>query len=133
MGMRLRTAAAPDSPASPRSRLRRAAGMGLAVSSLLSVVGMGLAATPAAAASPNCQNTYARLYFNGSGSPASWNCAGSHLISVRATRFSAGGWSGAVYFTDRDPKFFCDFDSFSLNNAPVREVYLNVTKPSRCQ
>jgi hypothetical protein len=101
---------------------------------LLAVSTVGVLATPASAAQASalgCQTTYARLTSTG-GSVWGWSCSGSKPVNVYARSFSAGGWSGGVYTYDRGTFMFCDFDTLTLNGAHVYEVFLNATRPSRC-
>ncbi|MEV5895934.1 hypothetical protein [Nonomuraea fuscirosea] len=108
---------------------------GLVVAAALATVTAGTVTTPAAAASTaalGCQSTYATLHTYGG--DLRWNCHGSHKISPSiSASFTAGGWSGAVYSIEYDPRYFCDGDSFPLHDRKVYEVYLNETKPDRCK
>lgn len=104
--------------------------------SVLLFATLGLAAPSAATTQSSalgCQSTYATLHTYGG--PLSWNCHGSKWLSppVISARFTAGGWSGAIYSIEYPPRYFCDGDSFGLGNRKVYEVYLNETKPARCK
>ncbi|MEV4567947.1 hypothetical protein AB0K12_29615 [Nonomuraea sp. NPDC049419] len=105
----------------------------LAVAAALATVTASAVATPATASSSvlGCQSTRAVLHTYGGS--LSFNCSGQHRIpSLISHSFSAGGWSGAVYSIEYGPRYFCDGDSFSLGDRKVYEVYLNATKPARC-
>lgn len=92
-----------------------------------------VATAPASAAPvPGCQSTHAVLTAT-SGGTYRWNCSGWHALSTSGRTFSAGGWSGAVYFTSHEARFFCDFDTVALHGWQVRGVFLNETKPDRCR
>ncbi|MFF7388620.1 hypothetical protein ACFZAE_09240 [Streptomyces scabiei] len=109
---------------------RSLAAVGTAVSLTL---GASVAAAPASAAPiAGCQTTYAVLTST-SGATYRWNCSGWHARSTAGRSFSAGGWSGAVYFTDHNARFFCDFDPVPLHGWQVKGVFLNETKPDRCR
>ncbi|MFI6742337.1 hypothetical protein ACIBI9_56330, partial [Nonomuraea sp. NPDC050451] len=97
---------------------------------------VGGGASPASAKDSSalgCQATWATIYGVGGSAQGSWNCHGPHFTDVKASRLTAGGWSGAVYTSDKGTFWFCDWDSVDLKNANVYEVYLNETKPARCK
>jgi hypothetical protein len=116
-----------------RKKLTAACGVAATVGALT----FGLAATPASAAttavSPHgCGTTAATLYY-GSNIVYSKSCSGDYAISPAklTTRLVAYGWSGAVYDTNNNAYYFCDWQTITVN-AYVRELFLNATKPPRC-
>jgi hypothetical protein len=107
----------------------------IAVLTTFGVAGTGMAAVPAAADSigvTGCQSTYAVLTWT-NGNRYSYRCSGRYPVSVRASNFSAGGWSGTLNINDQYVRYFCDWDNLPLNGITIKEVFLSATKASWCQ
>ncbi|MFC4533785.1 hypothetical protein [Sphaerisporangium dianthi] len=102
--------------------------------SVTAVAGTVALAAPMASASAarGCGGTAATVY-NGSNVVFSASCTGDHYYtSSWSTRLVANGWSGAVYDTNNNPHYFCDWQTITLN-VYTKEIYLNSSKPPRCQ
>ncbi|MGW4823224.1 hypothetical protein ACWEP4_30695 [Streptomyces sp. NPDC004227] len=121
------TGVSPKGSSKAKTLLKRMVSV-LAVAAALTAV---TATTPASAAALGCQSTWAKLYTTQGGY---WQarCSGGYNVSLYGSTFDAGGWSGAVYTESRGAIYFCDWDHLVLNGAHVYRIYLNETRPSRC-
>ena len=128
------TGVSPEGSSKARTLLKRTASV-IAVAAALTAV---TATTPASAVGVKsvaplmCQDsTWAKLYTTLGGY---WQarCSGGYNLNLYGSTFDAGGWSGAVYTESRGAIYFCDWDHLNLNGAHVYRIYLNETRPSRC-
>ncbi|SEO98332.1 hypothetical protein [Actinacidiphila rubida] len=111
------------------------AALGIAAAGAVGLIAPGSAQAASAPATmqPMGCGASAAVVYNGTQIVASSSCSGATNYSAAwSTKLVAQGWSGAVYDTNGTAHYFCDFQTITLN-VYTRELYLNATKPARCQ
>lgn len=80
-----------------------------------------------------CQSTYFKAYFY-SVNTISLNCSGTYTNNLPSTRFTAGGWSGIVYYGTTGANWaFCDGESWDLGGEyQIPKVVLYATAAPWC-
>ncbi|XTZ14823.1 hypothetical protein ACQSSU_25665 [Micromonospora echinospora] len=80
-----------------------------------------------------CQSTYFKAY-RYSVETISLNCSGTYTNNLPADRFTAGGWSGIVYYGNTGANWaFCDGESWNLGDGyDIPKVVLYATKAPWC-
>ncbi|MEU0479328.1 hypothetical protein ABZ260_09120 [Streptosporangium sp. NPDC006013] len=111
----------------------------LALAGAMATVIIPSATVPSAAAASasalGCQSTYAVLT-HANGNKSSWRCSGRYYTNVKASSFSAGGWSGTISAQGSNGlwfyRYFCDFNVINLSGIFVEYVELSATKAPHC-